>query len=635
MKFKILPLWLATVFFTSFLHGDPSPSALTYQGRLVENGTPVNGLYNLRCRLYAEAENGAAYGQVDALTVVSNGLFTVTLDWGSNVLLNNYRWLEIGVMDFMLGTGFTTLQPRQYLGTAPYAFNAEHAAQADTAFSVTSLSVRNADLQDGAVTARKIHEGQVVKSLNGLRDDITLVGAQNVSVSTTLGQISIAVAVGDNTDAVELGTYNNTLGTNSTVSGGRLNSALAHNATISGGEMNRADADASNVGGGWGNWIDSNGAYATIGGGGGNTVGAHGCVISGGSVNRVDSFASFIGGGQGNIIGEGGFNTIGAGLGNRIEFLADACTIAAGWQNFIGTNAWASTIGGGEENRIESTVNWGNHRATISGGALNAILEIDNANVTIGGGYSNRVEGGSASSTIAGGEGNTIRDSSHYSTIAGGISNVTRFLASTVGGGHNNKATGSFSTVPGGRDNEADGYLSFAAGENARAMHLGSFVWADATGTNISSSAANEFTVRASGGVRFFSNSDSTAGVSMAPGSGSWSALCDRNSKTNVAPADSKRVLDALVKLPIATWNYKSQERGTRHIGPMAQDFHAAFQVGEDERHISTVDVTGVSLAAIQGLHELVRKQEAEIADLKKALAEIRTTLPVPDSRSR
>ena len=58
---------------------------------------------------------------------------------------------------------------------------------------------------------------------------------------------------------------------------------------------------------------------------------------------------------------------------------------------------------------------------------------------------------------------------------------------------------------------------------------------------------------------------------------------------------DGQDVLASLAKIPIETWNLKSQAPSVRHIGPMTQDFYAAFEVGEDERHISTVDADGVA----------------------------------------
>jgi hypothetical protein len=75
--------------------------------------------------------------------------------------------------------------------------------------------------------------------------------------------------------------------------------------------------------------------------------------------------------------------------------------------------------------------------------------------------------------------------------------------------------------------------------------------------------------------------------------------------------------------LPITRWTYRDSSEGT-HIGPMAEDFHAAFSLGEDDQHIATVDADGVALAAIQGLNE---KLEAENAELKARLAAIEAKL--------
>jgi hypothetical protein len=86
-------------------------------------------------------------------------------------------------------------------------------------------------------------------------------------------------------------------------------------------------------------------------------------------------------------------------------------------------------------------------------------------------------------------------------------------------------------------------------------------------------------------------------------------------------------VLDKLCGLPLATWNYRSQDKSIRHLGPMAQDFHAAFQLGEDEKHITTVDADGVALAAIQGLNALLKEKDARISELEQRLAAIETIM--------
>ena len=73
-----------------------------------------------------------------------------------------------------------------------------------------------------------------------------------------------------------------------------------------------------------------------------------------------------------------------------------------------------------------------------------------------------------------------------------------------------------------------------------------------------------------------------------------------------------------MAALPITQWSYKT-EPGVRHVGPMAQDFHAAFGLnGTDDKHIATVDEGGVALAAIQGLNQKLNEKDAEIQKLKE-----------------
>jgi hypothetical protein len=75
---------------------------------------------------------------------------------------------------------------------------------------------------------------------------------------------------------------------------------------------------------------------------------------------------------------------------------------------------------------------------------------------------------------------------------------------------------------------------------------------------------------------------------------------------------DPQEVLVKVAALPITEWSYK-QNASSRHIGPMAQDFRAAFQLGADDKHIAMVDASGVALAAIKGLNAKNQKLEAEV----------------------
>ncbi len=97
----------------------------------------------------------------------------------------------------------------------------------------------------------------------------------------------------------------------------------------------------------------------------------------------------------------------------------------------------------------------------------------------------------------------------------------------------------------------------------------------------------------------------------------------DRNAKEDFKPVSSREVLAKVAALPITEWQYKKQG-DARHIGPMAQDFHAAFGTGRDDKHIASVDADGVALAAIQGLNEKLDEKSAEVESLKQSVAELK-----------
>jgi hypothetical protein len=89
---------------------------------------------------------------------------------------------------------------------------------------------------------------------------------------------------------------------------------------------------------------------------------------------------------------------------------------------------------------------------------------------------------------------------------------------------------------------------------------------------------------------------------------------------TEVAKLDPQDVLERVAGLSITSWSYLGDEAGVRHIGPMAQDFYAAFGLGVSDRRIEIADGHGVALVAIQALNELVARQAVEIAELRARL---------------
>ncbi|BDI30652.1 hypothetical protein CCAX7_27030 [Capsulimonas corticalis] len=101
---------------------------------------------------------------------------------------------------------------------------------------------------------------------------------------------------------------------------------------------------------------------------------------------------------------------------------------------------------------------------------------------------------------------------------------------------------------------------------------------------------------------------------------GSQVIISDRSMKQDFATVDAHDVLARLVSIPVASWSYHFQNPAIRHIGPMAQDFAAAFGVGENDKHINMVDANGVTIAAIQALYDLVQQRDEQIGELRREI---------------
>jgi len=130
----------------------------------------------------------------------------------------------------------------------------------------------------------------------------------------------------------------------------------------------------------------------------------------------------------------------------------------------------------------------------------------------VGGGQDNTIQDADEA-VIAGGDENTIQNSGHRSVIGGGHNNVVKATrGASIGGGENNmvESGARWSVIAGGTDNTTQGEYAFAAGRQAKANHNGAFVWADSTGGNFTSTAANQFLVRAAGGFGINTNSPQT-----------------------------------------------------------------------------------------------------------------------------
>ena len=619
MKLKIIALLILTLM-TATTQADPLGTAFTYQGRLNAVGVPANGSYDFIFTLYTNSAAGNQLNLFPANAVpVTNGLFTASLDFG-NLFDGTAYWLGISVRTNG-GGSYLQLNPRQPLTPVPNAVFASSAASASNvvngAISANQLGTPSAPAPGQVLAWNGSSLVWSNTSGGGGGAGWSLTGNSGTTPTTqfigTTDNQPLEIRVnGARAFRIESGPDGppNLIGGSlaNYVSPGISGAVIAGGGGTNYGETNVVLAGYSTIGGGYGNVVlsgrstiaggsensISNATRATIGGGTGNSVQATSSTIAGGYQNSIEALAtySFIGGGRSNIIQAEGLvikygSVIGGGYQNLVQSNADGSVIGGGRQNIIQTNAHLSFIGGGQLNTIHD----GAFISFIGGGALNSIAP------------------GCSRSFIGAGDGNQIQ-SGGGSVIGGGMDNII--------------VNGDSAVIPGGNANTASGYESFAAGWGANAAHDNSFVWSSSMPTT--STAAGQFMVRANGGVVFYTTlSGTTTGVRLSAGSGTWSSLSDRNSKEHFVPVDGKAVLEKVAEMPLNTWSYKSQDKSIRHIGPVAQDFYAAFNVGEDDQHIATIDEGGVALAAIQGLNQRLKEKDAEIQELKQNMAELKT----------
>ncbi len=453
------------------------PGILNYQGRVVVNGTNFDGTGQFK---FALVNNGASQtywsnGNNAVSLTVTKGLCSVLL--GDTSIANMTYAIPVTVftnadvrlhVQFNDGvTGFQPLSPDPRLAAVGYAL---------LAANVPDAAITSNKLAAGAVTTSKIANGAVGS-------------AQLASGAVGSGQLAASAVIAP---AIANGAVGNSALAASSVTSGKITDGtiidadISATANIDAGKIGHGDLQATRLKVGSGHTLS--GSYATIGGGSENSIqpNADYATIGGGYQNSIQSNAynTTIGGGVKNSIQPNANNaTIGGGVQNSIQPNANNATIGGGVQNSIQPNAVQSTIGGGYQNSIQSNANY----ATIAGGTDNQAL--GGGSFIGGGGY----DGGTFNRNTASGGG---------AVVVGGTQNLASGSRSTVGGGHDNLATNSFATVPGGAWNVAGGVSSFAAGQATRAIHDGCFVWGDtSTLNNLVSTAANQFLIRATGGV--------------------------------------------------------------------------------------------------------------------------------------
>jgi hypothetical protein len=370
--------------------GAAADSAFRYQGILTAGSQPASGLYDLAFSLHPAPDGIEQLGSplTNSAIALQDGLLTTDLDFGITPFTGADLWLEIQVRPTAGDDPFVTLNPRQRLAPTPYAlhaFAAQYSAQADVALTVPPDSVTALQIAPESITGDRLANAQVVRSLNGLRDELLLHAGDNLSLSTTGNSLTFT------------GSYDWSLTGNADTLPGKNFVGTSDPQPLEFKVNNNRALRLEPT------------SFATVV----NVIGGS----SGNFVRPGTTGATIAGGGAVYPAGSGDFT-------NAVH--AEFGTIGGGYANWIGTNAPAATIAGGHLNSIER----------------------DAAEATIGGGLRNKIAAGAFRANIAGGYLHTIEAQAIAAFIGGGTSNMVSSYYSTVGGGSRNSIASNSPTPP-------------------------------------------------------------------------------------------------------------------------------------------------------------------------------------------
>jgi hypothetical protein len=199
MNLKILA-FIGVILGNEFLFIASAPAqgtVFTYQGQLSLGGAPASGSFDLTFTLYTKNSGGnpAAGPLTNAATAVTNGLFTVTLDFGAGTFTGPEYWLEVDVQTNG-ASGFIILSPRQQVTATPYAIYAPNSGEAQTAATASAVAT------NGTIPLSALPSAVVTNGENGVNITGTFygngAGMTNLpppSVLNSPGLTSISVAL--------------------------------------------------------------------------------------------------------------------------------------------------------------------------------------------------------------------------------------------------------------------------------------------------------------------------------------------------------------------------------------------------------------------------------------------------------
>src|ERR1039458_5294857 len=538
--------------------------------------------------------------------------------------------------------------------------------------------VRALRIEPGGGAAPSLAGGYFANSVAGFYGAVVGGGRTSGAANCLSGNYAfIGAGYGGNAgshSAVVAGSYNNSPVVFGFIGTGLSNTNLSDYSFIGDGSNNliQASSTGSFIGGGLQNQIGLNAGASVIAGGSWNAVDAPYSTVGGGNANFSTGFGATVGGGIGNF--SSGFSTVSGGANNTSS--GTGATVGGGLHNVSGSYA---TVGGGYNNTSignyaavgggYNNTNSGNY-ATVPGGELNSAIgdysfaagyravanhqgsfvwaDSQDADFTstTSNQFNIRAKGGvrlnSDTSLFWGGskllpdQGGAIElgDSTQafavpYIDFHYGVSSNQDFNVRLINDANgvltlsgNQQITGNLSFGSATRQMLNLWGTQYGIGVQSRLVYFrtdnsdtsNGFIW-------YKGGVHNDGYANAGGGTEMMRLV--TAGLSV---NGTIASSSDRNVKENFADIKPSEVLAKVALLPITSWNYKA-DIASRHLGPMAQDFYAAFGIGPDDKHITVVDESGVALAAIQGLNQKleglkkeISRRDAENTELKERL---------------
>jgi hypothetical protein len=600
-------------------------TAFTYQGQLVQSGMPYNGPAEMQFTLFNTPSGGVAMA-TNTPTVasinVSNGLFTVALDFGAAAFPGAERWLEIQART---GLGaFITLTPRQALTPTPYAIYASKAMMLDGTLPASQL----VGTYSSALTfnnAANVFNG----AFNGSGAGLTGLNASELT-SGSVPDARLAANVARANQVWLLGgNAGTTAGTH--FLGTTDNQPLE--IKVSGLRALRLEPN-------------TNGAPNLIGGSPRNFVGAGvvGATVAGGGAT------SYLGLSLTNSI-QSDFGVVGGGFANTIAANSRSTTIAGGNGNGIGTNSFFSAIGGGSGNHIVDNA----RTATIAGGGANDIGN-NSDNSAIGGGLLNFIADNAQAATIPGGSQNAVGTGASYAFAAGRRAKANHtgafVWADSTDADFASTAVNQFIIRAGngvgiGTSNpqyplDVAGWVRFSnVGDGAEILNLSiERSWAFRQLGSGASTALELASIGGGGNKNFVINTTGFVGIGTTapgfnlhvngtagkPGGGSWSAASDKRLKKNIRPLAG--ALNKLLALQGVSFEYidpaQIHELPGERMGLVAQEVEKVFpdwvETGADS--YKRVTVRGLEALVVEALRELQQQKDADVRGLNQKFTE-------------